>query len=200
MQNGDQRLIGSSGFSVTEAAIILTVMSILSGLAAPAVNDYVEQAKMVKARSDVKTIGVTLVRLLADVGAPGMRHWSSYDLLVGPGTIPAVGRPDGAGWAAAESDTVGHLDDHLVTNAAGYAAADAPRPAWRGAYLQDRMTTDPWGARYAVNIAAMAQPFADTVALSAGADGRVDTPFSFDGAAAGGDDLTAVVSSSGSLR
>lgn len=192
-------LNSAQGFSITEAAIILTVLSILSGLAAPAVNDYVEQAKKVKARHDVQTIGVTLVRLFSDVGAVGTRYWASYDLLVGPGETPAVGHPDAAAWAAAAAETVGDLDDHLVTNTAGYDVREAAGLGWRGAYLQDRITPDPWGARYAVNIAAMQQQGADTIAHSAGGDGRIDTPFSFDGVGTAGDDITAVVSSSGSL-
>jgi len=59
------------GFSVTEATIMLTVLSIFTGLAAPSVHDYVAQAKMIKAQHDVQTISVTLGRFTAVVATTG---------------------------------------------------------------------------------------------------------------------------------
>lgn len=182
---------------------MLTVLSILSGLAAPAVNDYVEQAKMVKAQHDVKTLGVTLVRLFDDVGAAGAANGpATYDLLVGAGTAPLVAHPEGESWAAdVAAEGVGLLDDHLVTNAAGYPASTGMfERGWRGAYLQDPVSVDPWGTRYAVNVANMRHPSNDTIVLSAGPDGRVETPFAADGVGTRGDDVTAVIASAGSPR
>lgn len=197
------RLCHCRGFSVTEASVILMGLSILSGLAAPAVHDYVEQAKMVKARHDVKTIGVTLVRLVNDVGTQGAASgWGAHDLLVGSGPIPAAGSGAVIAWTAPlDGSRVGHLDDHLVTNAAGYAAsAGTARYGWRGAYIQERIGADPWGMRYSVNIASMRHPHADTIALSAGPDGVVTSPFVADGVATRGDDVAAVVTSASPLR
>jgi Tfp pilus assembly major pilin PilA len=57
------------GFSVAEVTIILTSLSILTAAAAPAVDDYVKQAKLVKAHHDVSTLSVTLIRLLSDTAA-----------------------------------------------------------------------------------------------------------------------------------
>jgi hypothetical protein len=190
------------GFSVTEGTTVLTVLSILGGLAAPAVNDYVEQAKMVKAQHDVKTIGVTLVRLFDDVGTAGTRELARFDLLVGPGAPPAITDAVAARWAMpSTAPAVGFLDDHLLTNAARYETTSDPHAnGWRGAYLQDRISSDPWGTRYAVNVAAMKDPHSDTLTHSAGADGRADTPFAADGLATRGDDVTGVVASTGSMR
>ena len=202
MRIGGARLNCCRGFSVTEGATVLTFLSILSGLAAPAVNDYVEQAKMVKAQHDVKTIGVTLVRLFDDVGTAGARGWGRFDLLVGPGTAPDVTDSIAVRWAMpSTAPAVGFLDDHLVTNVARYETAeDRSANGWRGAYLQDRVSSDPWGTRYAVNVAAMQDPHSDTLTHSAGPDGRADTPFMFDGLATRGDDITGIVASTGSTR
>jgi hypothetical protein len=187
------------GFSTTEVATVLTALTLLSGAAAPAVSDYVEDAKLVRARSDVATIAVSLVRLFSDVGAAQARKvaWGRHDLLVGAGDAPAAASAAATGWTADRtSDAIGHLDDHLVDNGAGYARR-APNATlgWRGAYLQQAVGPDPWGHRYAVNLAAMTSEQFDTVALSAGPDGRVDAPFERDGVRSGGDDLVAVVSS-----
>ena len=188
----------SGGFSVTEVTIILTMLTLLSGLAVPAVDDYVARAQLVRARHDVRTIGISLVRLADDVGGERTRPngWATFDLLVGPGAVPAAG-DGGRAWTRT-GDGVGRLDDHLLVNGARYTAY-APQVGfgWRGAYLQDRVQNDPWGHRYSVNIAAMNQPRYDTIVLSAGPDGRVDSPFLADGLLHGGDDITVVMSTSG---
>jgi hypothetical protein len=245
------RLRGCLGFSVTEVTTILTAMTVLSGVAAPAVNDYVEQAKIVRAQHDVRTISVSLVRLLNDVGAEraGDRGWSAYALFVGAGATPkagvrgtelwtlpvnaaAVGPLYGAtrelctdcaassapysgpGARSAPKDTgrptkgismakplVGLLDDQLITNKAGYIQRTRVRQlGWRGAYLQDPITADPWGYRYGVNVGAMQSVSLDTVVLSAGADGIVDSPFESDGLPTSGDDIVSVVSTAGMGR
>jgi Tfp pilus assembly protein PilE len=72
------------GFSVAEVTIILTSLSILTAAAAPAVDDYVKQAKLVKAHHDVSTLSVTLIRLLSDTAAEANipNGWATYEVLV----------------------------------------------------------------------------------------------------------------------
>jgi hypothetical protein len=192
------------GFSATEVTTILTALTILSGVAAPAVSDYVEDAKLVRARSDVRTLAVSLVRLFNDVGGEQARRatWADHDLLVGAGDAPEAGSRSAQDWARANgSARVGHLDDHLITNQAEYRTRDGRAlTGWRGAYLQDPVSSDPWGHRYAVNIAVMRGRHHDTVVLSAGSNGVVESPFEQDGLPMAGDDLVAVVSSTGMGR
>lgn len=192
-----------AGFSVTEVTTILTAMTVLSGVAAPAVNDYVEQAKMVRAQHDVRTLSVSLVRLLNDVGAErsGDRGWSAYALFVGAGAAPEAGARGTEGWTLpVDAATVGILDDQLITNKAGYTPRTRGQLGWRGAYLQDPVTADPWGHRYGVNVGAMQSASLDTVVLSAGADGIADSPFELDGLPTSGDDFVSVVSTNGMGR
>jgi hypothetical protein len=152
----------------------------------------------------VRTIAVSLVRLFNDVGGEQARRaaWADHDLLVGAGDAPQPGRRSANDWArASESARVGQLDDHLVTNLADYPTREGRAPTgWRGAYLQDPVSSDPWGHRYAVNIAVMRGRHHDTVVLSAGSDGVVESPFEQDGLPMAGDDLVAVVSSTGMGR
>jgi hypothetical protein len=186
------------GYSVTEVTTILTALTILSGVAAPAVTTYIEDAKLVRARGDVRTIAISLVRLMNDVGPERAREggWSTYDLLVGEGLAPSTGSADTRSWATAAGAKVGRLDDHLITNAPQYQVRQGRAQfGWRGAYIQDPVAADPWGQRYAVNVAAMASPAFDTVTLSAGADGTVESAFARDGLLAAGDDITSMVSS-----
>jgi hypothetical protein len=62
------------------------------------------------------------------------------------------------------------------------------------------VAADPWGHRYEVNVGALRSDRFDTVVLSAGRDGIVESPFEQDGLPSTGDDLVAVVSSSGMGR
>jgi len=190
-----------SGFSATEVTTVLTALTILSGVAAPAVNDYVEDAKLVRAQADVRTLAVSLVRLFHDVGVERARRaaWGNYDLLVGAGAVPDTSGEAASAWGRRTSpDRVGILDDHLVTNAAEYPSLDLrARHGWRGAYLQDRVDADPWGRRYEVNVGALRSRQFDTVVLSAGPDGIVHSAFERDGLSAGGDDIIAAVASNG---
>ena len=86
--------------------------------------------------------------------------------------------------------------------------------AWRGAYLRGPVESDPWGNRYAVNVAFLDAaptnslagsitagcnvgdfPRMDVFALSAGPDEEIDTKICQDGATPGDDDFIYLVSS-----
>lgn len=191
------------GFSVTEVTTILTALTILSGVAAPAVTTYIEDAKLVRARGDVRTIAISMVRLMNDVGPERAREdgWATYDLLVGRGLAPAEATATSRSWALPAGARVGRLDDQLITNAPEYSVRQGRAQfGWRGAYIQDPVAADPWGQRYAVNVAAMKSPVFDTVALSAGADGIVESAFERDGLPTAGDDIVSIVSSAGMGR
>jgi hypothetical protein len=83
--------------------------------------------------------------------------------------------------------------------------------AWRGAYLRGPVEPDPWGNRYAANVAFLDPvhfstisgvsngdpldfPRLDVFVLSAGPDEEIDTPFGMDGAVPGDDDFIYLVS------
>ena len=188
------------GFSVVEVTLILTILSLLSAATAPAIDDYVNQAKLVKAHHDVRTLSVTLIRFFSDTASEAnIEHgWATYDLLAGPGTVPQTAGPGTEGWAATER--VGLLDDHLLNNTPGYSPGDStqvPRFGWRGAYLQDRVGSDPWGHRFAFNVRSLKTPGLDTVVLTAGPNGTVESLFEIDGLPNAGDDVAAGVSAAG---
>ena len=79
--------------------------------------------------------------------------------------------------------------------------------SWRGPYLNDGITADPWGMRYMANVFALYNPpgakakgrfGSGVVCLSAGPDGEVDTNFNQPGGwRTGDDDLTALLGAGG---
>jgi type II secretory pathway pseudopilin PulG len=63
-----RRLTGQAGMSLVEATIILLVLMLLTGVLAPSIFDYFKDAQMVKVKEDCEVIGVTVARLVRDVG------------------------------------------------------------------------------------------------------------------------------------
>jgi hypothetical protein len=124
------------------------------------------------------------------------------------------------GAGANEPTPVQTFDQHLVTNAVGYSAVSftqggGPRAGlgWRGAYTAS-VGLDPWGRRYQSNVVFLGVATdstvatttdeggkeggwnKDTIVISPGANGLIETPFAFDGNAAGGDDVVYIIKGS----
>lgn len=193
----------SSGFSLAETTIILGVLSVLSASITPTISDYVSQARTVRARSDAQTIATSLARFVFDTTGQRERRggWATLDLLVGNGATPTKAEEGDAGWLGERDDvTVGLLDRHLVTNDTAYTTPSAssashlgPGGGWRGPYLEAGVGSDPWGARYAVNIKALARPTGvSAIVLSAGPNGAIETSLGISGAV-GGDDVISLI-------
>jgi type II secretory pathway pseudopilin PulG len=192
-------LIRQGGLSLTEVTIMLSVLSVMSAVISPSIGDYVEDARRVKASEDVQILASTFARFAFDVtrdsGLTG--GWSAAELLVGPGDTPNAGGGGAAAWTdAVDGRRVSRLEDHLMVNTTGYRTRESgPRyvaAGWRGAYLSG-LTPDPWGRRYAINVKTMAGGQADTLVLSPGPNGLVETDFDADGPRPGGDDIIAVI-------
>jgi len=123
------------------------------------------------------------------------------DLLVSEGPVPGIDgsgdprwlrTPDGAG-------TIDGLDHYLVENTPAGSVDNAwPAPTspdsggWRGAYLPAVPATDPWGHRYAINVRYLGTRN-DVLVLSAGPNGRIQTPYEGSGLLPGGDDRAVLV-------
>lgn len=170
---------------------------------------------------------------------PTREDTNRVNLLVGDGDIPTMSAAlSETFWTqVVNGGTVDTLANHVILNDPGYrnpsnittatpggtnidfaraesSGFNAPY-AWRGAYLRGPVRADPWGNRYAVNVAFMdpspvdaftvgiitagfvAADYArlDVFVLSAGADKEIDTRSGQDGAVPGDDDFIFIVSS-----
>ncbi|MEW5984644.1 MAG: hypothetical protein AB1806_20010 [Acidobacteriota bacterium] len=190
------------GLSLMEVTIMLGVLSVLTSVLSPVVGNFVADARITKARGDVQTLAVVLARFAYDVGAaPSLADsWSACQLLVGEGTTPSGRGPAVDPWLAdAGTDGTALLDAHLVLNAPGYdrrplRSAGFTSRGWAGPYVSAGIGSDPWGHRYAINVRHLATKSGfDTIVLSAGPNGVVETAFSSMGTAPGGDDIIAVI-------
>jgi hypothetical protein len=165
------------GLSLVEVSIMLLVLMLLTGVLAPSINDFVNDAKWVKAKDDCEAIGITVARLVRDVG-PCLRFdgtgpctkTNRVDLLYSDGPDVTPSMLDGDASAAFLSsnaagvlnwDADGTRGDSMVAqfaqNTAGYTSPDSSAGGplfgfgWRGAYLSPPIGPDPWGRRYLVN-------------------------------------------------
>jgi len=146
------RLSGARGLSLIEVTVVLLVLMTLTGVLAPSIMDFVHDAQWVKAKEDCEAIGVSVVRLMRDVGpclkldgTGGCTKANRVDLLYsdGPDVTPAdVGGEAAAGFNGG-GNTAGPLNWHtdsargdsmqhqLVDNGGG---SGYPSPADLGTY------------------------------------------------------------------
>jgi type II secretory pathway pseudopilin PulG len=196
------RHFSNGGFSLAEVTIMLMVLSVMSAVISPAIGDYVTDARHVKAAGDVQVLAVSFSRFAFDARdvVPGHREWQQYDVLVGQGQAPELGQGGEAAWVGdVGQPAVGRLDDHLMTNVAGYETSTGQGAAlwvrgWRGPYLAAGIGPDPRGHRYAIDVGGWSRRGADVVVLSAGPNGLIETPFLRDGTVPHGDDIVVVFS------
>jgi type II secretory pathway pseudopilin PulG len=97
-----QKLNSERGMSLVEATIILMVLAILTSVLAPSLGDYVNEARHVKVKEDLETLGQGIYRLLRDTGlpfplrvagsSPSRSTTNRVDLLVSEGSIPSKTR------------------------------------------------------------------------------------------------------------
>ena len=189
--------------TLIELAVGLAIIAILAAVLTPIVTNYVDQARVAAAQSDVKTIAEAISRFEKDVGRYPMFTSGTIALpdsaatvirLEGPGTTVTDTSGGASNWVNGSVSNT--LQAQLLTNAPNYtsvaAGGNLSAPfRWKGPYMDP--SSDPWGRRYLVNIAnaKTTSNFACFV-LSGGPDGKVDTQFDLSKTSAfsaGGDDV-----------
>ena len=142
------------GWSLIEVTIILLVLSILSAILAPAIGRFVRNARVVRARKDVKVLGVAIWMYSEDtansaffVNGNASGQWQAnatgpylhpdniVSMLVTDGDIPqarpGAGQAERAPWQRPVSlaGRVDFLENHIVANQPFGAPASAYRTA-----------------------------------------------------------------------
>ena len=147
-----RRLFGARGLSLVEVTIMLLVLMTLTGVLAPSVMDFIHDAQWVKAKEDCEAIGVSVARLMRDVGpclkfdgSGGCTKANRVDLLYSNGpdvTAQDVGGDAAAGFGGggntagalnwyADSERGDSMEHQLVDNGGG---TGYPAPSDLGAY------------------------------------------------------------------
>jgi len=189
--------------------IILSVIAILTAVLVPTVMSHITQARILRARQDVRTIAEAVVRSYRDMGfvprtrdsIDGGMGSDAIRLLVSNGNAPVTSTTssDTSDWATTDVD---FLANHLVNNVPGYRLKTSDNGlGWNGPYFANAPEADPWGNRYMINIeylditaGALDADGAVKLAvfvISAGQDGTIDTAYSqpLTDVGIGGDDI-----------
>ena len=135
-----------AGMSLVEATIVLAVVSTLAAMMAPSVNNYVEQARQVRAREDLASIADSILQFITDTGEhqflingngttqvytpPTHIDDNRVDLLVSDGDVPVIATAIGGDlvWKTpVNNGVVDTLSNHLVQNTPGEVAAQRYR-------------------------------------------------------------------------
>ena len=189
------------GFTLIEVIVILAVIGILTAVLSPMMISYIKDAKMQRAKADVKVIGGAIQVFNRD-----LREWPIWES--GSATKPSDNKYDVLSSEAGDeagvnatgvtydtSTNLGTLDDQLITNDPGYSLTGKRK--WMGPYLEN-VSEDPWGNKYYVNVKYLQPSYQSpgsekaVFVLSAGPNELIDTDAEQDitDFTAGGDDIT----------
>lgn len=205
------------GVTLIEATIVLMVVAILIGAAAPSGARAIDRARYARAVTDMEAIKTAITNFLTDgAGSQGYdgftidgdQQGEPVDILVSDGDIPrSISLTGGAEWDDPVDNTNGAVDfleRHLITNNPrgsalnAYDTAGGPNSGyWRGAYLTGPVDPDPWGNRYAVNTerlwASEGLRDVDVLVLSTGPDEEIDTAYNTNFSVPGDDDIIVII-------
>lgn len=162
--------------TLVEMTIILSVIAILTAVLVPTVMSHITQARILRARQDVRTIAEAIVRSYQDMGfvpktrdsIDGGMGSDAIRLLVSGGNPPVASQSshDTTDWETTDFDL---LANHIVNNVPGYRLKVSENAlGWNGPYLATVPQADPWGNRYMINI-----EYLDTTTGALDADGAV---------------------------
>lgn len=151
-----KRARSQHGLSLVEATIILLALMTLGGVLAPSIMDYVDDARWVKVKEDCEAIGLSLARLVRDVGPclkmDGRRPCTidnRVDLLVSEGnevegyagwtgtTYAQAGYSGSAGGYTTASYTTATTSSGGSTGGVNYVTEYVPRPVPAGTVWKD---------------------------------------------------------------
>jgi type II secretory pathway pseudopilin PulG len=108
------------GMSLVEVTIILMVLSILTAVIAPSVGDYINEARLTKAKEDVEVLGTGIVRLVRDTNGRCVK-------ILGSATCTLANRVSilySAGPAVAPGDLAATATDYTEPSAGDLGAVD----------------------------------------------------------------------------
>src|SRR5437868_4846695 len=182
-----------------EMAIVLAIVSTLAAVLTPVVLNYVDQARIVRATADVKTVADAIRLYQRDTArypiysnpTQSASDTAAATELVGPGTAPTASGTWGA--FTTTTDLTLSVNQNLLALA---TSAQVGKVGYRGPYIGS-LDSDPWGNRYVVtatNLRVASTTWA--FVISAGPNGILDTNPSQTNTTTftvAGDDLVAII-------
>lgn len=163
------------GFTLIEVIVVAAIIAILAGILVPMIFKQIDESKISRAQGDCKSITSAMIVFRKDVG-----KWPNYTaptvagvtLLQGSdGAMPTLA---GAGY---DQTTINTIENHLNID-----DNNAYGTLWKGPYIA-KVGQDPWGNAYIIDAKSLfvvdgtgKEVPTPVWILSAGPDGKIDTP------------------------
>lgn len=157
------QLKGEKGFTLVEVIVVAAIIAILAGILVPMIFSQIDEAKLSRAKGDIRSLSSGIYAFRKDVG-----QWpacSNTTLLRGLGSL------DDAAITALGFDYTkpNQFSEHLMTDDnACYG------DMWKGPYFGS-VEADPWGNAYIVSALNFGVATAPVLIISAGPDGVFQT-------------------------
>lgn len=190
MTRNVQRNTGAAkGFTLIELAVVLAIIAVLAAVMTPIITNYVDQSRVARATSDVKTIAEAIKAYNRDTAqypiyssfANMLADTAAVTCLTGPGNT-ATDSTSGTTWsdcAAGEGSFEEYLNTNKLIGSPGSGimttTATLGKVAFRGPYLTS-VDSDPWANRYMATAANMTRASTNwAFVISAGPNQKVET-------------------------
>jgi len=157
------RLKEEQGFTLVEVIVVAAIIAILAGILVPMIFSQIDEAKLSRARGDVRSISTGIYAFRKDVG-----QWPACNnttMLFGSG----VNAPPALTALGYDASVIQLITDHLlIDDNACYG------DLWKGPYFGS-VDADPWGNAYFINALGFGAAGTPVYVLSAGPDGAFQT-------------------------
>jgi type II secretory pathway pseudopilin PulG len=205
--------------SLLEAALVISILAVVSSIAIVAAMQHLEDARLSRAMADAQAIGISIQSFMHDTGwAPAFKSGTARGPQDPVFLVLQSGGNDAALTSSLDWPTdqmqFDLLENQLIKNLPGGMGTPYPRmgqisysrfKGWNGPYLNSLPSSDPWGDKYLVNVQLLTSQGVqmDTTlslgtgqrpavfVISAGPNRQLETKFDqvADAFAAGGDDI-----------
>jgi prepilin-type N-terminal cleavage/methylation domain-containing protein len=171
------------GFTLIEVIVVIAIVAVLAAILTPTITKNIDDSKRTRAQNECQVIAASLTSFYKDLGVwPARRNATDHYLylLYGNGRIPGNSGTDTqywtGGWGGEREDTFSNQLLSNTPNGTGTPYTTTGERAWRGPYAIE-YKADPWGTRYACNLAYLWCCGLDEAVwvLSAGSDGVIET-------------------------
>ena len=149
----------NNGFTLIELAVVLAIIAVLAAVLTPMVTGYLDQARIVRAQADTRTIADAIKLYNRDTG-----RWPIYDNSTDNSSDTAAGGKadvgnstgsspaDGGGWQIGTQLAGSSLELYINNDRTSVGSAAFPKTALRGPYI-GAVDSDPWSNKYLLNAA-----------------------------------------------